>query len=109
MNGWVSIIGTGVTVLGVVVTGWLTYRGSRTAAAIQTEPGQRAADLAAFKVIRDDMQEELNEAKAELRSLRSLARSLVGYVHELTTQMRGHGIEPPAPPDRVSEYNRTGV
>lgn len=109
MNGWISIIGTGVTVLGVIVTAWLTYRGSRTAAAIQTEPNQRAADLATFKEIRDDMQGKLNETTAELRSLRSLARSLAGYVHELTAQMRGHGIEPPAPPDRVAEYNRTGV
>ncbi|MEV6313350.1 hypothetical protein AB0M10_32775 [Streptomyces sp. NPDC051840] len=109
MNGWMGIVGAVVTLAGVVVTAVLTYRGSRTAAAIQAEPNQRAADLAAFKTIRDDMQSELNETKDELRSLRSLARSLAGYVHELTAQMRGHGIEPPAPPDRVAEYNRTGV
>ncbi|MFJ4826374.1 hypothetical protein ACIP5L_24205 [Streptomyces bacillaris] len=66
----------------MIVTAWLTYRGSRTAAAIQAEPSQRAADLAAFKEIRDDMQKELDETKAELRSLRSLVRSFRGYVTE---------------------------
>ncbi|MFE5958857.1 hypothetical protein [Streptomyces rubiginosohelvolus] len=45
----------------------------------------------------------------ETRSLKSLVRSFAWYVSELTTQMRSHGIEPPAPPDRVTEYNRTGV
>ncbi|MFE2019898.1 hypothetical protein ACFW9O_17865 [Streptomyces sp. NPDC059499] len=104
-----NIGGACLTVLGVIVTGWLTYRGSRTAASIQTEPNQRAADLAAFKAIRDDMQEELAETKEELRSLRSLVRSFAGYVSDLTTQMRVNRIEPPAPPDRVSEFNRTGV
>ncbi|MCX4601224.1 hypothetical protein OG402_12065 [Streptomyces anulatus] len=104
-----GIVGTGVTVVGVVVTGWLTYRGSRTAAAIQAEPSQRAADLAAFKTIKDDMQKELDETKAELRSLRSLVRSFRGYVTDLTTQMRMHRIEPPAPPARITEYDQTGV
>lgn len=80
------------------------------------EPSQRAADLAAYQAIRDDMQAEINEAKAdaretkaEVRSLRSLVRAFAAYVHELTGQMRQHGIEPPAPPDRIDEYNRTGV
>jgi hypothetical protein len=73
------------------------------------EPSQRAADLAAFQAIRDDMQAEINDTKTEVRSLRSLVRAFAAYVHELTGQMRQHGIEPPAPPDRIDEYNRTGV
>ncbi|MGW1614428.1 hypothetical protein ACWCQZ_34305 [Streptomyces sp. NPDC002285] len=109
MNGWLGLAGAVVTVLGVILTGYFTYRGSRTAAAIQTEPSQRAADLEAFKTIRADMQEEINELRAEQRSLRSLVRAFAGYVGQLTVQMRGAGIEPPAPPDRVDEYNRTGV
>lgn len=108
-QAWLTVAGTCLTVAGVIATAWLTYRGSRTAASIQAEPNQRAADLAAFKEIRDDMQKELDETKAELRSLRSLVRSFAGYVGELTSQMRLHQIEPPAPPDRVAEYNRTGV
>ena len=109
MNGWMGLAGAAVTVLGVIVTGWFTYRGGRAAAAIQSEPNQRAADLAAFKEIRDDMQAEINELRTEQRSLRSLVRAFAGYVGELTSQMRDHRIEPPAPPNRVDEYNRTGV
>ncbi|WP_328721720.1 hypothetical protein OHT52_21010 [Streptomyces sp. NBC_00247] len=104
-----EISGAALTLSGVFVTGWLTYRGSRTAAAIQAEPNQRAADLAAFKEIKEDMQVDINELREETRSLRSLVRSMSGYVAELTAQMRQRGIEPPAPPDRVAEYNRTGV
>ncbi|MEU8536191.1 hypothetical protein [Streptomyces parvulus] len=109
MNGWLGLAGAGVTVLGVIATGWFTYRGGRTAAAIQAEPNQRAADLAAFREIRDDMQKDIDELKVEQLSMRRLVRAFAGYVSELTSQMRSHGLEPPAPPDRVDEYNRTGV
>lgn len=86
-----------------------TAEATQAAAAATAEPSQRAADLAAFREIRDDMQAEINETKTEVRSLRSLVRAFAGYVHDLTSQMRQHGIEPPAPPDRIDEYNRTGV
>jgi type VI protein secretion system component VasK len=109
VNGIWGLVGAAITLVGVIVTGWFTYRGGRAAAAIQAEPNQRAADLAAFKEIRDDMQAEINDLRTEQRSLRSLVRAFAWYVGELTSQMRGHGIEPPAPPDRVDEYNRTGV
>jgi type VI protein secretion system component VasK len=109
VTGIWGLVGAAITVVGVITTGWFTYRGGRAAAAIQAEPNQRAADLAAFKEIRDDMQAEINDLRTEQRSLRSLVRAFAWYVGELTSQMRGHGIEPPAPPDRVDEYNRTGV
>ncbi|WP_229891513.1 hypothetical protein [Streptomyces lavendofoliae] len=76
---------------------------------MSSEPAQRQADLLAFKEIREKQQEELRETREELRSLRSLVRAFVYYVGDLTTQMRVHGIEPPPPPERVQEYNRTGV
>ncbi|KUN34845.1 hypothetical protein AQJ30_27645 [Streptomyces longwoodensis] len=109
MNGWLSLAGGAVTVLGVIVTGYFTYRGGRAAASIQAEPSQRQADLAAFREIRDDMQKDIDELKAEARSLRSLVRSFAVYVGELTAQMREARLEPPPPPDRIDEYNRTGV
>jgi hypothetical protein len=108
VNG-LGLAGAVVTVIGVIVTGWFTYRGGRAAAAMQAEPNQRAADLAAFREIRDDMQKDIDDLKAEAKSLRSLVRSFTLYVGELTAQMRGAGLEPPAPPDRLDEYNRTGV
>ncbi|MGW5175931.1 hypothetical protein ACWERY_16405 [Streptomyces sp. NPDC004082] len=109
MNGWLGLAGAIVVVVGTVVTGYFTYRGGRTAAAIQSEPSQRAADLAAFKEIRDDMQKDIEELRAEQKSMRRLVREFARYVADLTSQMRGAGLEPPAPPDRVDEYNRTGV
>jgi ABC-type protease/lipase transport system fused ATPase/permease subunit len=114
--GIVAVLGT----VGMVVAGAFAARATtraaaataeatRAAARVQVEPNQRQADLEAFKAIRDDMQEELSEMRTEQRSLKSLVRAFAGYVGELTTQMRSHGIEPPAPPERVDEYNRTGV
>ncbi|GGU54649.1 hypothetical protein GCM10010274_49430 [Streptomyces lavendofoliae] len=84
-------------------------RATEVAAVVSSEPAQRQADLLAFKEIREKQQEELRETREELRSLRSLVRAFVYYVGDLTTQMRVHGIEPPPPPERVQEYNRTGV
>ncbi|MFI9618172.1 hypothetical protein ACIG8S_04555 [[Kitasatospora] papulosa] len=116
MNNWVTLLGMVGTVLAGAFAARATRAASkatadatRAAAVAQAEPNQRAADLASFQAIRDDMQDELDETKTELRSLRSLVRSFAGYVTDLTTQMRGHGIEPPAPPDRLTEYDRTGV
>jgi homoserine dehydrogenase len=116
---WAGIV-AGFGTVGMVLAGLFAARATRAAAKAtadatqaaaraQAEPNQRAADLAAFQAIRNDMQDELDETKTELRSLRSLVRSFAWYVNELTTQMRVHRIEPPAPPDRVTEYNRTGV
>lgn len=114
--GIVALLGT----VGMVVAGLFAAKATRQAAAAtaeatraaaqaQAEPNQRQADLEAFKTIRDDMQEEINELRTEQRSLRSLVRAFAFYVGELTSQMRGNGIEPPAPPERLEEYNRTGV
>ncbi|MGW4834799.1 hypothetical protein [Streptomyces globisporus] len=116
MNIWVAVFG----MVGMVLAGAFAARATRAAsratadatraaALAQAEPNQRAADLASFQAIRDDMQHEITEMRDETRSLRSLVRSFAWYVSELTSQMRSHGIEPPAPPERITEYNRTGV
>jgi len=112
----VTVVGSLLTLVGVSFTARATTRAAQATARANTaaaqaaaEPNQRAADLAAFQVIRSDMQEEIEELRTETRSMRSLVRSFAGYVLDLTTQMRQHGIEPPAPPARVDEYNRTGV
>jgi hypothetical protein len=109
MNGAWGLVGAGITLVGVIVTGYFTYRGGRTAAAIQAEPSQRAEDRAAFEAIKKELREDLTATREEVKSLRSLVRAFAWYVGELTSQMRANRIEPPAPPDRVDEYNRTGV
>lgn len=86
-----------------------TAEAQRAAAEAQAEPQQRAADLAAFKEIRDGLDRRIEQQDRRIDSLTSLVRAFSWYVSELTGQMRQHRIEPPAPPPRVDEYNRTGV
>jgi predicted Zn-dependent peptidase len=116
MAGIVAVLGT----LGAVVAGLFAARATtraaaataeatRAAAQAQAEPNQRAEDRAAFDAIKNELRQELTTTREDVRSLRSLVRSFAWYVGELTTQMRDRGIEPPAPPDRIDEYNRTGV
>lgn len=119
MNVWaafVTVAGSLLTLAGVAFTGRATVRAAaataranEAAASIQTEPSQRAEDRAAFEAVKAELRAELTACRDEVRSLRSLVRAFAWYVGELTSQMRGHGIEPPAPPQRVDEYNRTGV
>ena len=86
-----------------------TAEAQRATAAMQVEPQQREQDRAAFEAIKTELREELTVTRQEVKSLKSLVRAFAGYVGDLTMQMRGHGIEPPAPPPRIEEYNRTGV
>lgn len=119
MTLWAGLVAAFGTV-GMVVAGLFAARATtraaaataeatRAAAQAQAEPNQRAEDRAAFDAIKKELREDLTATRDEVRSLRSLVRAFAWYVGELTTQMRGQGIEPPAPPDRVDEYNRTGV
>jgi uncharacterized membrane protein YqiK len=86
-----------------------TAEAQRAAAEAAAEPAQRQADLAAFKEIREVLDRRIERQERRIDSLTSLVRAFGLYVSELTGQMRQHGIEPPAPPERVDEYNRTGV
>lgn len=86
----------------------MTAEAQRATAEANAEPQQRAADLASFREIRDGLERKLDRHETKLDSLTSLVRAFSWYVAELTGQMRSHGIEPPAPPERITEYNRTG-
>ncbi|MFM9596146.1 hypothetical protein ACKI1O_43065 [Streptomyces scabiei] len=119
MTVWAGLVAAFGTV-GMVVAGLFAGRATRQAAAAtaeatraaataQAEPNQRAEDRAAFEAIKKELREDLTATRDEVKSLRSLVRAFAWYVGELTTQMRANRIEPPAPPDRVEEYNRTGV
>lgn len=119
MTVWAGIVAAFGTV-GMVVAGLFaarattraaaaTAQATRAAAQVAAEPNQRAEDRAAFDAIKTELRQELTATRDEVRSLRSLVRAFAWYVGELTSQMREHRIEPPAPPPRVDEYNRTGV
>lgn len=86
-----------------------TAEAQRAATEAAAEPQQRQADLATFKEIRDGLERRLERSERRIDSLTSLVRAFSLYVSELTNQMQQHRIEPPAPPPRVDEYNRTGV
>lgn len=86
-----------------------TAEAQRAAAQVAAEPAQRQADLAAFKEIREGLDRRIERQERRIDSLTSLVRAFSWYVAELTGQMRENRIEPPAPPDRIDEYNRTGV
>lgn len=86
-----------------------TAEAQRAAAQVAAEPAQRQADLAAFKEIREGLDRRIERQERRIDSLTSLVRAFSWYVSELSGQMREHRIEPPAPPPRVDEYNRTGV
>lgn len=114
--GIVAVLGTAGAVVAGLFAARATTRAAaataeatRAAALAQAEPNQRAEDRAAFDAIKTELRQELTTTRDEVRSLRSLVRAFSYYVGELTTQMRSNRIEPPAPPPRVDEYNRTGV
>ena len=112
----VTVVGSVLTLIGVAFTARATTRAAQATARANTaaaqaaaEPNQRAEDRAAFEAIKTELRTELTACREEVKGLRSLVRSFAWYVGELTSQMRSNGIEPPAPPSRVDEYNRTGV
>ncbi|MDX2550092.1 MULTISPECIES: hypothetical protein [Streptomyces] len=118
MTVWAGIVAAFGTI-GMVVAGLFAARATKQAAAAtaeatraaaqaQAEPNQRAEDRAAFETIKKELREELTTTREEVKGLRSLVRAFAWYVGELTTQMRANRIEPPAPPPRVDEFNRTG-
>lgn len=86
-----------------------TAEAQRAAAQSAAEPAQRQADLNTFKEIREDLNRKLERHEQRIESLTSLVRAFSWYVAELTSHMRMHGVDPPPPPQRIDEYNRTGV
>lgn len=120
MGGWVGIAGTVIGAIAMVLAGLFAARSTRAAAVVTAEaqraaarsaagPAERAEDRAAFDAIKTELRADLASTREEVRSLRSLVRAFAGYVGDLSLEMRRRGVEPPTPPARVDEYNRTGV
>lgn len=108
--GALALLGSGLFAARATKAAALTTaEAQRTAANVAAEPAQRQQDLAAFKEIREGLDRRIEQQERRIDSLSSLVRAFSWYVSELTGQMRQHRIEPPAPPPRVDEYNRTGV
>jgi hypothetical protein len=112
--------GTAVGAVAMVVAGLFAARASsrataataeatRAAATVAAEPDQRKADLEAFRVIRDDMQQEIREMRTDMSGLRALVRSLGRAYEGLWRWAQNPVGDPPEPEDRVKDYLRTGV
>ncbi|MFD8667094.1 hypothetical protein ACFV1U_17075 [Streptomyces microflavus] len=104
-----GIVGTCVTLVGVVVTGWFTYRGTRTAAAIQAGPAAEQSKFAVLEATVRRVDEENGSLRGRQSRLESLLRAFAWTADRWSRQMRDAGIEPEPPHPLVDEYNRTGV
>lgn len=119
MSMWADIALVGGPLATVAAAGWAarsarsvqstTSEAHRLRTHMETEPSQRAADLAAFREIKDDLERRIDRIENREKSTRELVASFAMYVTSLTGLMQESGIEPPRPPDRVTEYYRTGT
>lgn len=106
---WLGLAGAVVTVLGVIATGWFTYRGGRAAASIQTAPQAKAQDFAVLQATVQRVDEENGKLRERQSRLESLLRAFSWTADRWARQMDRAGITPEAPHPLVEEYNRTGV
>lgn len=109
MNTWLGIAGAVVTVIGVIVTGFFTYRGTRTAAAIQAAPQAKANEFAVLQATVNRVDEENGQLRGRMSRLESVVRAFSSTTDRWARQMNRAGIEPEPPHPLVDEYNRTGV
>lgn len=109
MNGWLGILGGAVAVLGTVVTGYFTYRGGRTAAAIQAAPAVKAQDFAVLQATVERVDRENEELRTGQRRTQAILRAFAWTTDRWARQMDRAGITPEPPHPLVDEYNRTGV
>ena len=109
MNGAWGIAGGALTLIGVVVTGWLTYRGSRAAAAIAAAPAAKAQDFAVLQATVERVDKENGSLRERQSRLESLLRAFSWTTERWARQMDRAGITPEPPHPLVEEYNRTGV
>lgn len=109
MNGWVGLVGGLVTLAGVIVTGYFTYRGSRTAAAIQAAPAAKQQDFAVLQATVERVDKENEQLRVRQSRLESIVRAFSWSFDDLRRWSRHPVGDPPNPHPLVDEYNRTGV
>jgi hypothetical protein len=116
LNGAWGIASGALTLLGVVVTSWLTYRGARSAAAAQAAQAQAAAapaakaqDFAVLQATVERVDKENGMSRERQSRLEALLRAFAWTADRWARQMERAGITPEPPHPLVDEYNRTGV
>jgi hypothetical protein len=103
------VVGAIVAVIGTVVTGYFTYRGGRTAAAIQAAPAAKAQDLAVLQATVDRVDKENGELRGRMSKLERLVWAFSWSQDRWLRQMQREGIDPEPAHPLVDEFNRTGV
>ncbi|MFE9735499.1 hypothetical protein ACFYO9_34150 [Streptomyces sp. NPDC005863] len=109
MNGIWGLVGAGITLIGVAVTGWFTYRGTRTAAAIQAAPVAKAQEFAVLQATVERVDKENGELRNRQFRTDALLRAFSRSADRWRRQMERAGMEPEPADPLVDEYNRTGV
>jgi len=109
VNGIWGLVGAGITLIGVGVTGWFTYRGTRTAAAIQAAPAAKAQDFAVLQATVERVDKENGELRGRMSKLERLVWAFSWSQDRWLRQMQREGIDPEPAPPLVDEFNRTGV
>jgi hypothetical protein len=109
VSGWLSILGGAVTVVGVIVTGWLTYKGTRTAAAIAAGPAEKQNEFTVLQATVSRVDEENKELRKRQSRTDAVLRAFARSADRWCRQMTRAGIEPEPADPLVDEYNRTGV
>lgn len=109
MNGIWGLVGAAITLIGVAVTGWFTYRGTRTAAAIQAAPQAKAQEFAVLQATVDRVDKENERLRVRQSRLESVVRAFSWSFDDLRRWSRNPVGDPPDPHPLVDEYNRTGV
>jgi hypothetical protein len=109
VNGIWGLVGAGITVIGTITMGFLTYRGTRTAARINSAPTQRQVDLSVLQASVERLKEECSELRDEQVRTRGVLWSISRWALVLRDQVRERGGTPQPPPQDVEDYYRTGV
>lgn len=109
MNGAWGIVGAIISVIGTGTMGFFTYRGTRTAARINTAPNAKQVDLSVLQASVERLEKECGELRQEQTRTRSILWSVSRWALRLRDQVTTLGGTPDAPPQDVEDYYRSGV
>lgn len=109
MSGIWGVIGAVISVIGVITMAVLTYRGTRTAARINTAPAERQVDLSVLQASVERLKEECSELRLDQARTRGVLWSISRWALRLRDQVTALHGTPEAPPQDVEDYYRTGV
>ncbi|MCX4231977.1 hypothetical protein [Streptomyces ortus] len=109
MNGVWGVVGAAISVVGVITMGFFTYRGTRTAARINSAPNAKQVDLSVLQASVERLKEECSDLRAEQTRTRGVLWSLSRWALVLRDQVVGANETPQPPPQDVADFYRTGV